>query len=63
MTRKWLENRRKDSKLTVAEICKRVGISITYYRYIEIGQRRPSPQVAQKIAEILDFDWTLFFKP
>jgi transcriptional regulator with XRE-family HTH domain len=63
MTRKWLENRRKDSKLTEAEICKRVGISITYYRYIEIGQRRPSPQVAQKIAEILDFDWTLFFKP
>lgn len=62
MDRNWLEKIRKSSGVAVTEICKKVGITATYYRYLEIGKRRPSPQVAQKLASLLNFDWTLFYK-
>jgi transcriptional regulator with XRE-family HTH domain len=29
---------------------------------IELGERRPSVEVAKKIAAVLFFDWTLFFE-
>lgn len=36
-------------------------ISRAYYTQIETEIKRPSPDVAQKIAGILGFDWTIFF--
>lgn len=44
------------------EVCKAAGISQSFYSSIESGVRRPSVEVAKKIAEFLDFDWTLFFE-
>lgn len=38
------------------------GVTQQYIWLIENGQRRPSVEVAKKIAEVLDFDWTEFFK-
>jgi len=29
---------------------------------IELGSRNPSPSVAQRVAEALEFDWTIFFE-
>lgn len=38
------------------------GITVRYYQYLEKGEYKPSVDVAKKIAEILDFDWTQFFQ-
>lgn len=59
--RNWLIETRKATKLTQQKVANEVGISRTFYTGIESGQRRPSPEVAQDIADVLDFDWTLFF--
>ena len=36
---------------------------VTKVNYVESGKRRPSPEIAIKIAKVLDFDWTIFYKP
>ena len=46
---------------TQKEIAYKSGISRVFYTNIETGKRRPSPEVAQKIADVLGFDWTEFF--
>ncbi|TWJ84308.1 hypothetical protein CHCC20496_4310 [Bacillus licheniformis] len=57
--RKWLiEHRGKRSQETIA---KKAGISRGAYANIELGKRNPSVQVAKRIADELDFDWTIFF--
>lgn len=61
MVRKWLIEIRKEAGLTHEEIANSVGIKRQYYSKIENGTRRPSVQVAKKIAELLQFDWTIFF--
>lgn len=38
------------------------GVTQQYIWLIENGQRRPSVEVAKKIANVLGFDWTEFFK-
>lgn len=43
------------------EIAQQCKITQQYYNFIENGRRRPSPEVAQRIAKVLGFDWTLFF--
>ncbi len=44
----------------IAHLCK---ISRASYANIESGRRRPSPEVAQRIANVLGFDWTEFYQP
>ena len=53
---------RKESNLTETALSVKVGITQQHYNYIENGKRRPSVDVAQKIASVLGFDWTLFFE-
>ncbi len=52
---KWLFEARQEKKLTQASVAQKSKISRQYYCFIENGSRRPSPQVAQRIAEVLDF--------
>ena len=59
--REWLKKLRENADLSQSALAHTAGISQNYYCYIEIGERRPSVQVAKKIAEALNFDWTLFF--
>lgn len=47
------------SQKRFAETC---GMSQQHYAFIEAGTRRPSPEKAKKIAEVLGFDWTLFYE-
>lgn len=61
-TRKWLVDTREAQELTQLQIADIVSISRAHYANIENGLRRPSYEVAKKIADILDFDWTLFFE-
>lgn len=56
-----LEERRLKKGYSQEEVAHAAGISRAAYTNIENGKRRPSPEVAQKIAKFLKFSWTLFF--
>lgn len=58
--RKWLIDIRNGR--AQAQIAEAVGISQQMYSAIELGERRPSVDVAKKIAAVLGFEWTLFYQ-
>lgn len=59
--RDWLIQIRKAKGFTRADVVKSTKITQQMYYYIENNQRNPSVELAQKIAEVLDFDWTMFY--
>ncbi len=60
--REWLKERRMLKEMTQQELADLIGVDVTSIGKYELGQRRPSPEVAQEIGALLDFDWTEFFK-
>lgn len=50
-----LRNIRKKKSLSQRAVAKLAGISQNHFSNIEIGVRRPSPDVAKRIADVLDF--------
>ncbi len=58
----WLYDLRKKSQYSQEQLANEVGVSRQMINLIENGKRRPSPKVAKKIAEILNFEWTKFFE-
>jgi predicted ATPase/transcriptional regulator with XRE-family HTH domain len=50
----WLQHQRSLRRLTREEFAKRVGCSISALRKIEYGERRPSVQIAELMANCLD---------
>ncbi|RIJ63119.1 helix-turn-helix transcriptional regulator [Rummeliibacillus sp. POC4] len=61
--KKLLVSKREKLGLTHQDVAVKSGASITrqYYGMIENGERRPSVDVAKKIANVLGIDWTIFF--
>jgi putative transcriptional regulator len=60
--RVWLKKIRENKGMTQRDLSLKLDISESYYSLIENGERRPSPEVAQKIAAFLGgFEWTRFF--
>jgi transcriptional regulator with XRE-family HTH domain len=59
--REWLRVLREEKKMTQAGVANLVGVNVTAINKYELGKRRPSPEIAQKIAVVLGFDWTRFF--
>ena len=57
----WLKKTRKNKKLTQCDIANACGYSQTAYCMIENGNRRPSVELAKKIAKVLEIDWTRFY--
>jgi len=53
---------RKDRLLTQMAVASRVGISRAYYAQLELRQRNPSIAVARSIAQLLEFNWVLFYE-
>lgn len=53
---------REEKKMTQDDVAKKAGIARPYYTMIEQGKRRPSPEVAKKIANVLGFGWTFFYE-
>lgn len=60
--RTWLIKAREKKIFTQVEVAELIGTTPQFYNYIENGLRRPSPEVAKKIAKVLDFDWTKFYE-
>jgi len=57
--RHWLIKMRDGkSQKKIANLC---NITQQAYSAIENGYRNPSVEIAKKIAEILEFDWRLFY--
>ena len=48
--RDWLRNKRLEKQLTQAQLAKMVGADATMISKIEVGERRPSVELAKKIA-------------
>lgn len=59
--RNWLRVIRWKHGYTQDLTAKKAGIHRSSYTHIENGRRNPSVNTAQKIAKVLEFDWTLFF--
>ena len=62
MERHWLRQIREGKGYTQHQVGKFSGTSRHYISMIELGIRRPSVEVAKRIASVLGFDWTLFFE-
>ena len=60
--RNWLKNARVKKGMTQAALSALAGVDVTAIGKYENGKRRPSPEVAQKIASVLGFSWTRFFE-
>jgi transcriptional regulator with XRE-family HTH domain len=60
--REWLRQARESAGLTQKQLGEKVNKNITTIGKYENGTRRPSYEVAKRIASILGFDWTLFFE-
>ena len=56
-----MKERRLARGLTQEQVASLAGVDRTTITKIENGTLRPSVKTAQKIAQVLDFDWTLFF--
>ena len=54
--------KRKEKKLTQAELAQQAGCSQCAIAGYELGERRPSVQMAKKIGDLLDIPWTDFFE-
>ncbi|MDA2701383.1 helix-turn-helix transcriptional regulator [Bacillus cereus] len=59
--RKWLKDFRYLKGYTHEDIANKCKISRSYYTHIENGTKTPSVEIAKKIGESLNFDWTFFF--
>ena len=60
--RKWLKELRTQKDLTQKEVANAANVDATMISKIEQGERRPSVEVAKKIAAVLGFDWTRFYE-
>ena len=65
LLRKWLKTIRENKGMSQDEVAKDVKVSRQYYNFIENGDRRPSPEVAKKIATVLGFknEWYKLLEP
>ena len=59
--RTWLKDIRAKKELTQQEVANAANVDVTMICKIELGERRPSVEVAKKIAAVLGFDWTRFY--
>jgi len=60
--RKWLREMRRKAGYTQSDIAALSNVNVTMINKIELGERRPSVEVAKTIAEVLGFDWTRFYE-
>ncbi len=62
MKRTWLIDLRLQKNISQEDLAKECDVTQTNICHIENGIRRPSPDLAQKIGKVLNFDWTKFYE-
>ena len=58
-----LKEIRKEKRMTQTEVAEKAGIKRLRYWTYESGKRKPKPEIAMKIADVLEFDWKDFYEP
>ncbi len=53
---------RKEKKLTQAELAQVLNVSQRMVAACELGERRPAPELAQRISAELGMKWTDFYR-
>lgn len=53
---------RAEHKITLSQLALKTGVSESHLSLIESGARRPSVDVAKRLASVLGFEWTKFFE-
>ncbi|MBQ1790160.1 MAG: helix-turn-helix transcriptional regulator [Oscillospiraceae bacterium] len=53
---------RKEKKMTQAELANALGVSQRMVAACELGERKPSVKLAQKIETELGLSWTIFYE-
>ncbi len=61
MKRIWLINCRLNLGLSRGRVAKMLRVSEPAYTAYEMGTRTPRPTKAKILAELLGFDWTMFY--
>jgi transcriptional regulator with XRE-family HTH domain len=59
--RDWLISLREQLKLTQRDVADKAEIPRSTYANIEVGRRNPTVDNARRIANVIGFDWTIFF--
>ena len=62
LKREWLIEKRKIKKISQEDLANKCEVSQVTIARIEAGERRPSPELAKKIADVLNFSWTKFYE-
>ena len=52
----------KERKLNKSQVATILGVDRSYITYIINGKKKPSIEMAKRIALLLDFDWQIFFE-
>lgn len=60
--RKWLIKERESKHKSQEQLAEECNVTQMAISNIENGYRRPSPELAKKIAKALDFEWTKFYE-
>ena len=55
MEKIWLREMLRSKSLRHKDVAQKAMISRAYFTQIVIGKRRPSPQIAKRIADVLGF--------
>lgn len=59
--REWLREIRELKGKTQGNVADFCGVTREFICQIETGNRGVKPSLAKKIAEFLDFEWTIFY--
>lgn len=57
----WLKALRERKNLSQNQLAIKTNIDVSSISKYELGIRRPSPEKAKIIADVLGFDWTMFY--
>lgn len=57
-----LKEIRKEKRMTQTEVAEKAGIKRLRYWTYESGKRKPKPEIAMRIANVLEFDWKDFYE-
>lgn len=60
--REWLIKKREAKGLSQEEVAKQCGSTQTTICAIELGSRRPSVKLAKQLANLLEFNWVIFYE-
>lgn len=60
--RNWLKVKRESKGYKQKDLADIVGVTRQHIGMIENTKANPSPEIAKKIGEVLEFDWTIFYE-